>query len=71
MIAIDRARTARDLAPKIERLFALSADKIAALKERFGFTRLVCWFETGGIAGHANVLAAMRLFAERVMPKFQ
>ena len=47
------------------------ADKIAALKERFGFTRLVCWFETGGIAGHANVLAAMRLFAERVMPKFQ
>jgi alkanesulfonate monooxygenase SsuD/methylene tetrahydromethanopterin reductase-like flavin-dependent oxidoreductase (luciferase family) len=47
------------------------ADKIAALKERFRFTRLVCWFETGGIAGHENVLAAMRLFAERVMPKFQ
>lgn len=46
-------------------------DKIAALKERFGFTRLVCWFETGGIAGHENIIAAMRLFAERVMPKFQ
>ncbi len=47
------------------------ADKIAQLKERFGFTRLVCWFETGGIAGRENVIAAMRLFAERVMPKFQ
>jgi alkanesulfonate monooxygenase SsuD/methylene tetrahydromethanopterin reductase-like flavin-dependent oxidoreductase (luciferase family) len=45
-------------------------EKIARLKERFGFTRLVCWFETGGIAGHQNVLDAMRLFAERVMPKF-
>jgi alkanesulfonate monooxygenase SsuD/methylene tetrahydromethanopterin reductase-like flavin-dependent oxidoreductase (luciferase family) len=47
------------------------ADKMARLKERFGFTRLVCWFETGGIAGHENVIDAMRMFAERVMPKFQ
>jgi hypothetical protein len=31
----------------------------------------VCWFETGGISGHANVLESMRLFAERVMPRFQ
>ena len=46
-------------------------DRIAQLKEQFGFSRLVCWFETGGISGHQNVLAAMRLFAERVMPRFQ
>jgi len=46
------------------------ADRIAELKERFRFTRLVCWFETGGIAGHENILSSMRLFAERVMPKF-
>jgi alkanesulfonate monooxygenase SsuD/methylene tetrahydromethanopterin reductase-like flavin-dependent oxidoreductase (luciferase family) len=46
------------------------SQKIAQLKERFGFTRLVCWFETGGIAGHENVMDAMRLFADRVMPKF-
>jgi alkanesulfonate monooxygenase SsuD/methylene tetrahydromethanopterin reductase-like flavin-dependent oxidoreductase (luciferase family) len=46
-------------------------DRIAQLKEQFGFSRLVCWFEIGGISGHQNVLAAMRLFAERVMPKFQ
>jgi len=46
------------------------ADRIAELKERFGFTRLVCWFETGGLAGHENILASMRLFAEKVMPRF-
>jgi alkanesulfonate monooxygenase SsuD/methylene tetrahydromethanopterin reductase-like flavin-dependent oxidoreductase (luciferase family) len=46
-------------------------DRIADLQGQFGFTRLVCWFETGGISGHQNVLAAMRLFAERVMPRFQ
>jgi len=46
------------------------ADRIAELKERFGFTRLVCWFETGGIAGHENILDSMRLFAEKVMPRF-
>ncbi len=47
------------------------ADRIAELKERFGFTRLVCWFETGGLAGHENILDSMRLFAEHVMPRFE
>lgn len=45
--------------------------RIAALKEQFGFTRMVCWFETGGLSGHRNVLDSMRLFAERVMPHFK
>jgi unsaturated chondroitin disaccharide hydrolase len=35
MIVIDRARTPRDLTPKLERLFALSADKIQALERRW------------------------------------
>jgi alkanesulfonate monooxygenase SsuD/methylene tetrahydromethanopterin reductase-like flavin-dependent oxidoreductase (luciferase family) len=47
------------------------ADRIAELRERFGFDRLVCWFETGGLSGHDNVMESMRLFAERVMPRFQ
>ncbi|MGH7917600.1 MAG: LLM class flavin-dependent oxidoreductase [Candidatus Binataceae bacterium] len=46
------------------------AERIAELRERIGFTRLVCWFEVGGLSGHQNLLAAMRLFAERVMPRF-
>jgi hypothetical protein len=33
MIVVDRARTPRDLLPKIERLFAVSADKIRALED--------------------------------------
>jgi alkanesulfonate monooxygenase SsuD/methylene tetrahydromethanopterin reductase-like flavin-dependent oxidoreductase (luciferase family) len=45
-------------------------DRIAELKERFGFTRMVCWFETGGLSGHEKVIDSMRLFAERVMPHF-
>jgi hypothetical protein len=45
-------------------------DRIAALREQFGFTRMVCWFETGGLSGHRNLIDAMRLFAERVMPHF-
>jgi alkanesulfonate monooxygenase SsuD/methylene tetrahydromethanopterin reductase-like flavin-dependent oxidoreductase (luciferase family) len=45
-------------------------DRIAELKERFGFTRMVCWFETGGLSGHRKILDSMRLFAERVMPHF-
>jgi len=46
-------------------------DRIAQLKEQFRFSRLVCWFEIGGISGHQNVLDSMRQFADRVMPKFR
>lgn len=45
------------------------ADRIRQLSQQFGFDRLVCWFETGGLIGHQNVLAAMRQFAEKVMPR--
>jgi alkanesulfonate monooxygenase SsuD/methylene tetrahydromethanopterin reductase-like flavin-dependent oxidoreductase (luciferase family) len=45
-------------------------DRIAELRERFGFSRLVCWFEVGGQSGHRNVIDSMRLFADKVMPKF-
>ncbi|HEY6394775.1 MAG TPA: hypothetical protein VIX12_05105, partial [Candidatus Binataceae bacterium] len=46
-------------------------DRIAELEERFGFSRLVCWFEVGGLSGHQNVLDSMRQFAEKVMPRFK
>lgn len=42
-------------------------DKIAELRERFDFSRLVCWFEVGGLSGHRNVMDTMRTFAEKVM----
>ncbi len=46
------------------------ADKIAEVTERFGCTRMVCWFETGGMQGHDKIIESMRLFADRVMPRF-
>jgi natural product biosynthesis luciferase-like monooxygenase protein len=46
-------------------------DRIAQLKEQFQFSRLVCWFEIGGISGHREVLESMRQFAERVMPRIK
>src|SRR5260370_23105806 len=45
-------------------------DRVAALKEQFGFTRMVCWFEIGGLSGPSDFILAMRLFAEHVMPHF-
>lgn len=50
---------------------AFCIDKIAELKQRFGFTRLVNWFEVGGLSGHQQVIDSMRLFAESVQPRFQ
>lgn len=49
---------------------AYCRDRIAALKEEFGFTRLMAWFEIGGLAGHRELMNSMRLFAEQVMPHF-
>jgi hypothetical protein len=43
-------------------------DRIAALREESGFTRMVCWFEIGGLSGQRNVIDELRLFAERLMP---
>jgi alkanesulfonate monooxygenase SsuD/methylene tetrahydromethanopterin reductase-like flavin-dependent oxidoreductase (luciferase family) len=45
-------------------------DRIAELRDRFNFSRLVCWFEVGGQSGHRNVIESMRAFAEKVLPKF-
>ncbi|HTY56240.1 MAG TPA: LLM class flavin-dependent oxidoreductase [Candidatus Binataceae bacterium] len=49
---------------------AYCVDKIARLREVFDMTRLVCWFEIGGLSGHREVIESMRLFAEKVMPRF-
>jgi alkanesulfonate monooxygenase SsuD/methylene tetrahydromethanopterin reductase-like flavin-dependent oxidoreductase (luciferase family) len=49
---------------------AYCIDRIAELRERFNFTRMVCWIEVGGLSGHQNILDSMRLFADRVMPHF-
>ncbi|MGO9057511.1 MAG: LLM class flavin-dependent oxidoreductase [Candidatus Binataceae bacterium] len=47
---------------------ARCVDRIKELGERFGITRLICWFEFGGLQGHREVIDSMRLWADEVMP---
>ena len=49
---------------------AACVDRIRELEERFGITRLICWFEFGGLQGHREVIDSMRLWAYQVMPHF-
>lgn len=48
---------------------AACVDRIRELQERFGITRIICWFEFGGLQGHREVIDSMRLWAEEVMPQ--
>jgi alkanesulfonate monooxygenase SsuD/methylene tetrahydromethanopterin reductase-like flavin-dependent oxidoreductase (luciferase family) len=49
---------------------AFCIDKITQLRDRFGFSRLVNWFEIGGLVGHDNVISAMRTFVDKIAPHF-
>jgi alkanesulfonate monooxygenase SsuD/methylene tetrahydromethanopterin reductase-like flavin-dependent oxidoreductase (luciferase family) len=44
--------------------------EIAALQSEFNIERLICWFNPGGLVTHEDVMAAMTLFSEQVMPHF-
>lgn len=46
------------------------ADRLRMLREELGFVSLSAWMNVGGGIPHARVLASMRLFAERVAPRF-
>ncbi|PYN60827.1 MAG: hypothetical protein DMD92_05905 [Candidatus Rokuibacteriota bacterium] len=45
------------------------ADRLLELREALGYSTLSVWMNTGGQVPHERVLAAMRLFAERVVPR--
>jgi alkanesulfonate monooxygenase SsuD/methylene tetrahydromethanopterin reductase-like flavin-dependent oxidoreductase (luciferase family) len=44
-------------------------DRLRMLREELGFSSLSAWMNVGGQIPHARVLASMRLFAERVVPR--
>jgi alkanesulfonate monooxygenase SsuD/methylene tetrahydromethanopterin reductase-like flavin-dependent oxidoreductase (luciferase family) len=46
-------------------------ERITWLREEFGLSQLICWFNPGGLMPHDTVLASMRRFAAQVMPRFQ
>jgi len=45
------------------------AERLMELRERLGYSTLSVWMNAGGQVPHERVLASMRLFAERVMPR--
>jgi hypothetical protein len=46
-----------------------AADRLLELREKLGYSTLSVWMNAGGQVPHERVLASMRLFAERVMPR--
>jgi alkanesulfonate monooxygenase SsuD/methylene tetrahydromethanopterin reductase-like flavin-dependent oxidoreductase (luciferase family) len=47
---------------------AYCIDRIQWFKETFGMNQCICWFNTGGLIPHSQVMESMMLFAEQVMP---
>ena len=44
---------------------------LLSLQQEFQPGELICWFNVGGLVPHSEVVTAMRLFAEKVMPHFR
>ena len=44
-------------------------DRLAAARDAFGLSQIICWFDQGSMLPRAEVERAMRRFAEEVMPK--
>ena len=44
-------------------------DRLQAIREEFGLSQIIAWFDQGGQLPRAEVERTMRVFAERVMPK--
>ena len=44
-------------------------DRLAAARDEFGLSQIICWFDQGSRLPRDEVERAMREFADRVMPK--
>lgn len=45
-------------------------ERIRNLHKTFGFNRLICWFDPGGLVPHDSIQQSMQLFSSSVMPAF-
>jgi alkanesulfonate monooxygenase SsuD/methylene tetrahydromethanopterin reductase-like flavin-dependent oxidoreductase (luciferase family) len=43
-------------------------ERLLEIREEFNVGRVICWFNTGGMIPHADVMRGMELFAAKVMP---
>jgi alkanesulfonate monooxygenase SsuD/methylene tetrahydromethanopterin reductase-like flavin-dependent oxidoreductase (luciferase family) len=46
-----------------------AVERLTRIKQELGVGRFITWFNFGGRVPHADVLASMELFAERVAPR--
>ena len=46
------------------------AEKLGKVKEMYDPDGIICWFNTGGMIPHEEVVTSMNLFAHEVMPHF-
>jgi alkanesulfonate monooxygenase SsuD/methylene tetrahydromethanopterin reductase-like flavin-dependent oxidoreductase (luciferase family) len=44
-------------------------DRLQAARDEFGLSQIICWFDQGSMLPRAEVEAAMRRFADQVLPK--
>ena len=45
-------------------------ERLQGFRQEFKMSRLICWFNQGGLVPHVQVMRSMELFAARVMPHF-
>ena len=46
-------------------------DRLQAVRDEFGLSQIICWFDQGAMLERAEVERAMRRFADAVMPKLR
>ena len=44
-------------------------DRLAAARDEFGLSQIICWFDQGSMLPRREVERTMREFADQVMPK--
>jgi alkanesulfonate monooxygenase SsuD/methylene tetrahydromethanopterin reductase-like flavin-dependent oxidoreductase (luciferase family) len=47
---------------------AACVERLQRVREEYNVGRIICWFNTGGMVPHLQVMRSMELFAARVMP---
>ena len=43
-------------------------ERLQRVRDEFNVGRIICWFNTGGMVPHVQVMRSMELFATQVMP---
>jgi alkanesulfonate monooxygenase SsuD/methylene tetrahydromethanopterin reductase-like flavin-dependent oxidoreductase (luciferase family) len=70
--ALERSRMTYEQACQLMAVYETPnacVDRLGHLREDFNTGRIICWFNTGGLVPHDQVMRSMELFAAKVMPQ--